>query len=122
MGISGVQWVDLPEITRADWHMLCVDVDVVIHLAAIAHTRGISDATLQTVNCDAAAALAQALSVKQRLIFLSSIRAVAGSSSSMEIMEDAEPQPLCDYGRAKRDAECAILKLRPDVCVLGKRG
>ena len=49
---------------------------MIVHTAAIAHTRGVDEATQDAVNHRAVAALAEAARGRvERLIFLSSIRA-----------------------------------------------
>lgn len=116
--LPGVEWIDLPEVRQADWPSLCAGVDAVVHLAGIAHARGAEDERLRAVNQDGPISLATALAPGQHLIFMSSIRAVSGASSPVEITEATRPQPDCAYGAAKLGAESAILRLRPDACIL----
>lgn len=118
MRLEGVEWVDLPDVTHADWPNLCAGTDVVVHLAGIAHTRGVSDSMLRAVNEDAAIALALAMSREQRLIFVSSIRAAAAPSSAVEITDSTAPKPACNYGATKLAAEKAILRLRPESSIV----
>lgn len=93
-----------------DWGPLLADVDIVIHLAAIAHRQGGDAVDYDKVNRGAAVSLAEAClrhSV-QRLIFLSSIGAQTGSASDRVLTENDEPRPVTGYDQAKLAAEVVI--------------
>lgn len=103
------RYFDLASSSSTD---LC-DVDVVIHLAGIAHK--FSDVTSQEFfegNCDATLALANTavkLGVK-RFIFLSSI-GVHGASSAHLLTEESIPKPHNHYALSKLHAEMGLLDI-----------
>lgn len=81
-------------------------VDVVIHLAGIAHQRA-SAADYHQVNVEGSRRLAQAASAAgvRRFIFLSSVKAMGASSSTQPRTEEDVTQKLTAYGASKREAE-----------------
>lgn len=116
--VDGVEWVFLPYVEHLDWKRVCKDVDVVVHLASIAHTRGTSFKKFQTINREASIALARDLRPDQSLIYVSSIRAVIGGCSPLEINEETPPAPSCEYGKMKLMAEEEIKIAHPNSCIL----
>ena len=105
-----VRRVRLPDLNgRVDWLALLDNIDVVVHLAGIAHTRARNDA-YNRVNRVATADLAAAGAKAgiRRLVFMSSIRAQIGPSAHHVISEDDAPKPTDDYGRSKLAAEDAV--------------
>ena len=93
-----------------DWMPLLQGIDVVIHLAAIAH-RGpdVEERLYDKVNRQATAALARATaSVGARLIFLSSVAAQSSPSSDRVLSETDVCHPAGGYGRSKLNAEIDI--------------
>lgn len=90
------------------WAQALAGVDVVFHLAAIAHAPGTELQRLRAVNVDATQAIARAtFALGARLVHLSSIKANCESSPT----PIDEHSPLCPtepYGVSKRDAEQAI--------------
>jgi UDP-glucose 4-epimerase len=104
----GVEWRELPDLEgEIDWAPLVEGIDVVIHLAAIAHRGHVDSGQYTRVNCVATANLAQACARHgtKRLIFMSSIGAQAGSASDHVVTEKDEPWPTTAYDRAKLAAE-----------------
>ncbi len=102
-----IQWVQLPDLEQeVDWDPLLVGIDIVIHLAAIAH-RHADGGDYARANRTATASLAQACCRHgiQRLIFMSSIGAQAGSAADHVVTELDEPWPITAYDRAKLAAE-----------------
>jgi nucleoside-diphosphate-sugar epimerase len=94
-----------------DWEPLVAGMDVVIHLAGIAHTgRGISAETYDRVNRLATEQAARAATQAdvRRFIFISSIRAQSGPSAEHVLSERDRAQPTDDYGRSKLAAEEAV--------------
>jgi UDP-glucose 4-epimerase len=93
-----------------EWDSLIADIDIVVHLAAIAHRQGGDTVDYDKINRGAAISLAQAClrDRVQRLIFLSSIGAQTGSASDSILTERDEPNPVTGYDRAKLAAEVAI--------------
>jgi nucleoside-diphosphate-sugar epimerase len=96
-----------------DWAPLVREVDVVVHLAAIAH-RGddIPAATYDRINRQAAVDLARvAADAGTRLIFISSIAAQTPPSWPEVISEASECRPSGAYGLSKLQAEQEIAAL-----------
>jgi UDP-glucose 4-epimerase len=107
-----IEPVPLPDLAAPlDWTPLLAGVDIVVHLAGIAHAdRATALERYDRINHQATAELAQAAAASgiSRLIFMSSIRAQAGASSPDVLREDIEPRPTDAYGRSKLDAEQAV--------------
>lgn len=97
-------------------------VDAVVHLAALVSPALQGDeSTVRRVNCDAAVRLGELArrARVRRLVFTSSIAAM-GFFSGLAT-SDGECRPVSSYGRAKLDAERALLHLATpsfDVVVL----
>ena len=105
-----VSQVLIQDVTSVDWMPLLEGVDVVIHLAAIAH-RGIEvdEGLYDKVNRQATAALASATArTGAKLIFVSSIAAQSHSSSDLVLTENDLCSPSGAYGRSKLNAEIDI--------------
>ena len=125
--VNGYEWRKLGDLRKpVDWSMLLRDVDVVVHLANIAHQTA-SDDDFERVNYRATADLAAACRKAgvQQLVFVSSIYAQVGQSSERVVSEKDPPEPKNAYGRSKLAAERAVAAsgvpftiLRP-VLVLG---
>ncbi len=78
-----IEWVELPDLeNEVDWDPLVAGMDIVVHLAAIAHRSHTIGGDYARANRVATASLAQACSrhMIKRLIFMSSIGAQAGSA------------------------------------------
>ena len=103
-----MEWVELSDLERGvDWEPLVADMDIVVHLAAIAHRSQIDSDDYTTANSVATAGLAQACRghMIKRLIFMSSISAQAGSAADHVVTETDVPRPVTAYDRAKLVAE-----------------
>jgi UDP-glucose 4-epimerase len=108
-------------LSVADWQDLLAGIDAVIHLAAIAHIgKDVPEERYDAVNHRAVARLAEAMERQgtSRLVFLSSIRAQCGASSTRPETETCTPAPTDAYGRAKLAAEQAIAARRIDSIIL----
>ncbi len=106
--LPGVQWMELPDLEgNVDWAPLLADIDVVIHLAAIAQRGRVDDARFSRTNRQATASLVRAClqHAAKRVIFMSSIGAQAGSAADHLVTEKDEPRPITAYDRAKLAAE-----------------
>jgi nucleoside-diphosphate-sugar epimerase len=104
----GVEWVEMPDLEhKVDWAPLVGGMDIVIHLAAIAHRSHIDSGQYTRANRVATASLAQACAESgiKRIIFMSSIGAQAGSAADNVVTETDEPWPITAYDRAKLAAE-----------------
>jgi nucleoside-diphosphate-sugar epimerase len=105
---DSVEWVELPDLeNEVDWAPLLDGVDIVVHLAAIAHRSHADSGDYAKANRVATASLAQACRHHgiKRLIFMSSIGAQAGSAADHVVTELDEPWPITAYDRAKLAAE-----------------
>ncbi|MFT6956185.1 MAG: UDP-glucose 4-epimerase [Halieaceae bacterium] len=99
--------VDL-SITPVDSAMF-PGVDVVFHLAGIAHTQA-SESAYSAVNHHATTALAAAAAAAgvRRFVFLSSVKAMGAADDAQARDETACVEPLDPYGRSKILAENAL--------------
>lgn len=104
----GSEWVELSDLEHeVDWTPLLEGIDVVIHLAAIAHRTHIDSGQYTRANRVATEHLVRACAQRgiKRLIFMSSIGAQAGSAADHVVTEKDEPWPITAYDRAKLAAE-----------------
>jgi len=112
---SLVDWVSVGEIgPETDWTEALRGVEVVIHLAALAHQtdpRHQPDETaFMAVNAYGTRRLAEAVARSgsvRRLIFVSSIGAVTESCTAL-VDETVTPSPTSPYGRSKLAGERAV--------------
>jgi nucleoside-diphosphate-sugar epimerase len=105
-----VTQVRIPDITDVDWMPLLQGIDVVIHLAAIAH-RGndVAEAVYDKINRQVTTSLARATArAGARLIFMSSVAAQSPPSSDLILSENDLCLPAGGYGRSKLNAEIDI--------------
>jgi len=103
-----IEWVELPSLEEeVDWEPLVAGVDIVVHLAAIAHRSHANSGDYARANRVATASLAESCrrQMIKRLIFMSSIGAQAGSAADHVVTENDEPWPITAYDRAKLAAE-----------------
>ena len=112
-GLSGLRRIVIPDIAAGfDRRALLDGIDAVVHLAAIAHRRGVSDAELKRVNVDATAGLAEAAAGRvRRFVFLSSIKVHGEDSGKGAYGETDALQPEDSYGRSKLQAERALTEI-----------
>ena len=84
--------------------------DVVVHLAALAHANDVDPAEVHRVNVEGTRAVQQACEKAEvpRIVFLSSIKALA-ESSVQPLKENDTAAPEDAYGRAKLAAEEMLL-------------
>jgi UDP-glucose 4-epimerase len=99
-------------IDPIDWNPILRGVDIIVHLAGIAHSR-IADTAyseFDQINWIATQRLAHAAKEAgiDRFIYISSVRAQVGASAVRAIREQDEPRPTNQYGRSKLAAEQAI--------------
>jgi UDP-glucose 4-epimerase len=95
-----------------DWNPVLRGVDIIAHLAGMAHSR-IADTTyseFDQINWIATQRLAQAAKEAgiDRFIYISSVRAQVGASAVQAIREQDKPCPTDQYGRSKLAAEQAV--------------
>lgn len=106
--LNGVEWLQMPDLEqRFEWAPYIEGVDIVIHLAAIAHRRLGQGADYEKVNRDATGRLARACAADgvKKFIFFSSIGAQAGSAADFVVTEQHDPAPVTAYDRSKLAAE-----------------
>jgi nucleoside-diphosphate-sugar epimerase len=93
----------------ADWSRVLTGADAVVHLAAIAHRRGVDDERLREVNVDVPVALGRAAAAAGvRLLFMSSVKVHGEETQAAAFHETSAFTPADAYGRAKADAELAL--------------
>ena len=110
---ESVEIVIVPDFSNAfDWYPFLQDVDIIVHLAGIAHadSRDIAIDAYDQVNCITTLELARAAKDVgvDHFVYISSVRAQTGPSSTRIVDEEDEPRPTHHYGRSKLAAELAI--------------
>lgn len=110
---SGLQPVVVPDIAgEFDRHALLEGIEVVAHLAAIAHRAAGDEAEIRRVNVDGAARLADAAAGSaRRFVFLSSVKVHGEESGERAFTETDPPRPEDVYGRSKAEAEEALMRI-----------
>jgi UDP-glucose 4-epimerase len=105
-----VTQVRIQDITSVDWMPLLQGIDVVIHLAAIAHRdNDVEEELYDKINRQVTTALARATArAGARLIFMSSLSAQTLPSSDLALTENDLCLPAGGYGRSKLNAEIDI--------------
>ncbi len=92
-------------------------VDAVIHSAGIPHAMsGLPEDDYRLLNTEATVHFARAAERARvkRFVFLSSIRAQAGSTADSVLTEDRTPEPTDAYGRSKLEAEKGLAETNLD--------
>ena len=119
--IGHVEWVVGPRLgTDADWSPLLRDIQVVVHLAAIAHTSAGDPAAhaarVREVNAAGTLRLARQAVERgaSRFVFMSSVKALAERSGARPLRPDDRPAPEDAYGEAKLEAERGLAALAAD--------
>jgi nucleoside-diphosphate-sugar epimerase len=110
--VDKVEWIDVADIgPDTDWRAAIDGVDLVFHLAGVAHRLSASQAALvdeyERVNARGTEQLARSLVARgghARLVLLSSIGAVCTTSATV-IGPTTVPNPDSAYGRSKLRAE-----------------
>ena len=92
-----------------NWTSILQGVDIVIHLAGLAHAYA-NDADYDQINSMATRKLVQAAKSGEvdRFVFFSSVRAQTGTTAERLVSEQDEPLPTNAYGRSKLSAENII--------------
>ena len=93
----------------ADWSGALQGCESVVHLANLAHASAGAE-QIQRINVDGTLRLAEQAHEcgLRRLVFVSSIKALAEASGDRPLREDDAPAPCDAYGRAKLAAERAL--------------
>lgn len=127
----GIVYVRSPELgSKADWSEALTGIEVVVHLAGLAHIRPGKNQReawqkYLRINTEGSARLVeQCLTAGvKHFVFLSSCHAVASESDEL-LTDRTVPHPVTDYGRSKlaaeeatkstlADSDCAWTILRP---------
>lgn len=89
------------------------DIDIVFHLAGIAHDVNRASSLYQKINVDFTVQLANiaAKSNVKKFIFVSSVKAGGAPNSMKCVNEDDQRDPDDTYGKTKREAEIKLLKI-----------
>ena len=98
-----------------DWSGLLTDIDVIIHIAALAHNKAKSERELFEVNTNATRNLAQGAKQAgvKHFVFLSSIGVCGNHSLNYELSEKTV-HAHNQYAKSKKDAEDAIRNICND--------
>jgi UDP-glucose 4-epimerase len=111
---TNVNPIALPDLsTPIIWNSLLAGMDVVIHLAGVAHVGSdVPEKSYDQVNRITTQGLAQAALAHgvKHFIFVSSIRAQTGPTADKPLNESNLAQPTDAYGRSKLAAEEAVRK------------
>ncbi len=92
-----------------EWSTLLAGADAVIHLAALAHARGLDDARLRAVNVEASAAIGWAAAKSGVPMLFMSTAKVLGEETTEKPFDDRSPiAPQDAYARAKAEAEAQL--------------
>jgi len=110
---NSVDEVIIPDlVTSIDWKPILRDVDIVVHLAGLAHANEnyLPFDEFDKINRIATLRLADAAKEArvQRFIYISSVRAQSAHFAAQIVRESDKPQPTDQYGRSKLAAERAI--------------
>ena len=110
---DSVEEVIVPDFRDiVDWKSILRDVEIVIHLAGLAHAdaNDVPFGVYDQINWIVTAQLANAAKKARvkRFIYISSVRAQTGASAAQIVRERDKPIPTDHYGRSKLAAEWAI--------------
>ncbi|WP_175722009.1 UDP-glucose 4-epimerase family protein [Burkholderia anthina] len=117
------EWVYTgPEFADIDtqWPASARDADCVVHLAARVHVMNDAaadpDAAFRAMNVDGTLRVAAAAHWHgvRRIVFVSSIKAIAETDGGQPLREDTPARPDDPYGRSKRDAEVRLRQFGDD--------
>lgn len=106
-----IEWMQLPNLEESvNWAPFVDGMDIVIHLAGIAHRWDSDSGRYDRINREATVGLVRASRNQgiKRIIFMSSIGAQVGSASDHVATELDEPKPINEYGRTKLAAEIEV--------------
>jgi nucleoside-diphosphate-sugar epimerase len=110
---KAVETAIIPDLKNSiDWAPVLQGVDIIIHMAGLAHSNVANDkyTEFDQINWMATQRLAQAAKSAgvERFVYISSVRAQIGACSTRVVRETDEPRPTNNYGRSKLAAEQAI--------------
>jgi nucleoside-diphosphate-sugar epimerase len=110
---SSVDEVIIPDLAnRVEWKPILRGIDIVVHLAGLAHTdeSNLPFDEFDRINWIATLRLANAAKKARvkHFVYISSVRAQVGPFAAQIVRERDGPQPTDPYGRSKLAAERAI--------------
>jgi UDP-glucose 4-epimerase len=95
--------------SAVDWPRHLAGSAAIVHLAALAHARGIGEERLRAVNVQASAAIGRAAGAAGiRMLFMSSAKVMGEETPGAAFDERSPLAPRDAYARAKADAEAAL--------------
>lgn len=104
----GHEVVELDRASLRDPAARIAGAQAIVHLAALAHSRGVDSETLHDVNVELPLALGRAAAAAgARMLFMSTVK-VLGESSTSPLKESSPLAPRDAYGRAKAQAETEL--------------
>lgn len=96
----------------SDWSSRVAGMDAVVHLAALAHARGVDEARLRAVNVDAAIAIGKASAAAgARMLLMSTVKVLGEETGDGAFDESSPLAPQDAYARAKADAEAGLRRV-----------
>lgn len=111
LGAAGHDVYPCSARSSIDQRRLC-EAEFVVHLAAIAHARGVDPATLHRVNVELPLEVGRLCATAgMRMVFMSSVK-VHGEKSVAPLMEEAPLVPKDEYGESKARAEDGLRAIR----------
>jgi len=91
------------------WSGHLAGAGAVVHLAALAHAKGVDEVRVHAVNVEAPAALGVAAAAAgARMLFMSSVKVLGEETAGPAFDESSRPAPQDAYGRAKAAAEAGL--------------
>ena len=120
---DSVDAVILPDLRNTiDWKPFLQDIDIVIHLAGLAHAdeENVPFGEFDKINWIATSELADAAKRARvkHFVYISSVRAQVGPSAAQIVREHDRPGPTDHYGRSKLAAEYALQSVRLPFTIL----
>ena len=120
---NSVDVVIVPDLKNPiDWNPILQGVDIVVHVAGLAHVdqHEVAFGDHDQINWIATLFLANAakkMGIKH-FVYISSVRAQVGPSAAQRVNEQDRPHPTDHYGRSKLAAEWAIQASRIPFTIL----
>ncbi len=99
------------------WAGAFADIDVIVHLSGLAHSKSFTKQDYQSVNVDGTLNLAQeaAKGGVRRFVFISSIGVNGTSTSTMPFSHFDKPNPQNAYAQSKFDAEIGLKRIAAEI-------
>jgi nucleoside-diphosphate-sugar epimerase len=109
---AGHEVVELDRAALTDLARRLAGARAVVHLAALAHARGVPPSALHKVNVELPVALGRAAAdAGAHMIFMSTVKVLGEETGATPFDETSAPAPRDAYARAKAEAETALREL-----------